>query len=410
MRKRVERSRQALASALDPLVTSGTMFLVQGAVLLTVSKPAFAMYSLVYSYVVMGQAVLSALFGGPLITLLNGLGEGEREAAAAAALRLQLLIASAIGAAGLATALAIGLAPDVAVLAALAMVGLSFRDALRNVLASRLELGRALGIALWFAGTTTAALGVVWLATRQVTPAGGLAALTAGALGTLGRPIARVLAMRDRLPRDVLRRMMGMAAWSVPGATFSWLQNSFYLTLIAVSLSLSAVGEVSAARMIAMPILIMASGLLRLAQVQASRKLVSEGFTAASKNARLLALYCLAAGVVVATACWIADSAIDRQQWLPTDYPHLLSLAGAWLAFAAATTARGFFTSLYQAMGRYRELFLCGAVVLPFVLGGVILGPLAIGLPGAVLPMAGGELMLLALLAFRARRGKNAAA
>jgi len=393
---------------LDPLVTSGTMFLVQGAVLLTVNKTAFATYSLVYSYVVMCQAVLSALFGGPLITLLSGVEGGAREAAGAGALRLQLVIASAVGVAGLATALAVGLAPHVAVLAVLAMVGLSFRDALRSVLAVRLELGKAFGIALWFAGATTAALGLVWLAMRQVTPEGGLAALAIGALGTLARQIARALLTRDRLPRDILRRMIGMAAWSVPGAAVIWLQNSFYLTLVAVSLSLDAVGEVSAARMIAMPILIMASGLLRLAQVQAGRKLVEGGLVAAIRNARRLSSFCLAGGALLVGTCLLAHSTVNRQ-WLPPAYPHLLSLAGAWLAFAATTTARGFYSSLFQAMGRYREIFSLNLIVLPFVLSGVVLGPFALGLPGAVLPMAAGELVLLALLAFRAPRGTTAA-
>ena len=60
-------------------------------------------------------------------------------------------------------------------------------------------------------------------------------------------------------------------------------------------------------------------------------------------------------------------------------------------------------------MGRYREIFSLNLIVLPFVLSGVVLGPFALGLPGAVLPMAAGELVLLALLAFRAPRGTTAA-
>ncbi|WP_163000245.1 hypothetical protein [Sphingobium yanoikuyae] len=383
------------------------MFAVQAAVLLSASKIEFATYSLVYSYVVMGQAVLSALFGGPLITLLSHMGEDARKVLGTAALRLQLLLAGALGAFSLAMAVAIGLAPAVAALAVLVMVGLSFRDAQRSVLASQLELGKALNFSLWFAVVTVSALGTVWLATNQVSPAGALAALATGALGTLARPIARALTSRVRLPRDLLERVMAMAIWSVPGAMFSWLQNGFYLTLVALSLSLSAVGEISAARMIAMPILIMASGLLRLAQVQAGRRLAAEGAASAIRNARQLALTCVVVGVLVATACWILDSVVDRR-WLPSAYPHLLSLAGAWLAFVAATTARGVFTSLFQAMGRYRELFLCGAFVLPFVLGGVVLGPFALGLPGAVLPMVLGELALLALLAARAQREPRA--
>jgi O-antigen/teichoic acid export membrane protein len=96
-------------------------------------------------------------------------------------------------------------------------------------------------------------------------------------------------------------------------------------------------------------------------------------------------------------------------EWLPHSYPHLLPLVAAWLAFVAATTARGFFTSLFQAMGRYRELFISGTIILPFVLAGIATGPLILGLPGAVLPMAAGELILLVLLAVRTRNLPTAA-
>lgn len=400
---RLLRNR-ATASMLDPLVTSGTMFLVQATVLLTDSKAAFASYSLAYSYVVMGQAVLSALFGGPLITLLGSMADEQTRAqTGTAALRLQLGIAVGVAAMGIVVAVTIGLPTMIAAFAALGIVGLSFRDALRNVLTAQLRLGTALANAIWFAGATAAVLGGLWLATGKVTALGGLAALAIGALGTLVGWIASALRTPARLPREALHRLIGMAVWSVPGAAVIWLQNSFYLTLVAVNLSLNAVGEVSAARMIVMPILITASGLLRLAQVQASRKLADEGLGGAISNARRLALACLAAGAGAGGACWAGSVVVDPE-WLPHTYPHLLPLAATWLLFAAATMARGFYSSLFQAMARYREIFVLNIVILPFVLGGVVVGPGALGLPGAVLPMAAGELVLLALLAARARR------
>lgn len=401
--KRGVLRNRALASILDPLISSGTMFMVQGAVLLTVSKTAFATYSLAYSYVVMGQAVLSALFGGPLITLMSNVtDDAARSRVGLAALRFQLLIATVLAILGLTAATSLGLPAGVSALAALGMVGLSFRDALRNVLAAQLRLSAALSNAIWFAGTTGMALIVVWLSTGHVTAQGGLAALAAGALGTLSRWIYQVLRAWVPLPEDSLRRWMSMAVWSVPGATFSWLQNSFYLTLVAVNVSLDAVGEVSAARMVVMPILITASGLLRFAQVQASRGLASDGVDSVYRTAKRMALLCLATGAIGVGLCWLGASIIDPK-WLPHSYPHLLPIVGAWLAFVATTTARGFFTSLFQAMGRYRELFIYGTMVLPFVLAGVATGPLILGLPGAVLPMAAGELILLVLLVVRAR-------
>jgi len=104
-----EKARRGAASVLDPLISSGAVFLVQGAVLLSVSKTEFAAFSLGYSYVVMGQTMLSALFGGPLVTLLGALrGDEERQRAGEGLLRLQVLASFAIAGMGLALALAAG--------------------------------------------------------------------------------------------------------------------------------------------------------------------------------------------------------------------------------------------------------------------------------------------------------------
>ncbi len=394
---------RAIASALDPLVTSGAMFVVQGAVLLTASKIEFATFSLAYSYVVMGQAVLGALFGGPLVTLLASAAEAERTEMGAATLRLQFAVAIVLGTAGVAVAIALGLPAGVSALAAAGMIGLSFRDALRNVLAAALRLEQALALAIAFTAVTLAALAAAWLVRGRVGAELALTALAFGALIAVAPSALRALARRAAMPRAAFRRLTAMAAWSLPGVAVIWLQNSFYLTLVTVNLSLGAAGEVSAARMVAMPVLIVSSGLLRLAQVQATRRLADQPRTTVVGRARGLALACLAAGALAGAACWIADRAIDRTL-LPDGFPHLVALAGAWLAFAAASTARGLYSSLYQAMGRYREIFVLNLVVLPFVLAGVVFAPLALGLVGAVLPMALGEVALLALLAARAAR------
>lgn len=394
-----------IASALDPLVTSGTMFLVQGAVLLSATKYEFAAYSLAYSYVVMGQAMLSALFGGPLVTLLGNLpdkvnrGSGLMEGAV---LRFQLATSAVLSVIGAIAAALLGIKATIILLVALGMIGLSFRDALRSILVAKVDFTDALIVALRFALVTGLTLVTLFLLFHRIDANLGLGALAFGSLVTVGKRIVFGLATRTKLPEGVQKKLIRMAVWSLPGAIVVWLQNSFYLTLVAFNLSLSAAGEVSAARMIAMPLLITASGLLRLAQVQASIQLAQEGLDSAIGKARRSALLCLAAGAVVAGACLTGHYIVDNS-WLPHAFPHLLELAGAWIAFAAATTARGFYSSLFQAMGRYREIFVLNIIVLPFVLAGVALGPLVMGLVGAVIPMAVGELLLLLLLSFRSK-------
>lgn len=399
---------QALASALDPLVYSGTMFLVQFSVLMTVDKTSFANYSLAYSYILMGQTVLSALFGGPLITALSEIEDlHDREAEGASALKLQLIIAVSIASVGVAFAIIFDVSVVTSALAALAMVGFSFRDALRNVLAVQMRLHEALRNAARFAITTSLALGIIYLTGGRITEESGLTALVIGAVVPQLNSIRIALAARARLSSNAVKRLAGMAVWSVPGATFVWLQNSFYLTLVAINLSLGAVGEVSAARMVVMPVLITTSGLLRLAQVQASREIRNNGLASAIRVSRTRAYICFFSGVMLTIACWIANDLIDPSL-IPNGHPNLFVLVAAWITFAAAATARGFYSALFQALGSYRELFLLSTIILPFVLVGIAMAPKYIGLSGAILPMSLGEMMLLIVLAIRVRlRGEN---
>lgn len=398
---------RALTSALDPVITSGTMFLVQGAVLFTADKQAFGTYSLGYSYVLMGQVLLSALFGAPLVTLLGRMeGDEQRRHIGEAVLRFQMMASIIVGLVGLVLASLAGIPGAIAVAAAIGLVGVSFRDALRSVLLARLELVQAVILSVLFAVAVTVILLLMYIVFRRIDAVLGLAALAAASLLAVSRYVMVSLTTKARIPAETRREIRGMTTWSLPGAIAIWLQNSFYLTLIAINLNIGAVGEVSAARMAIMPILIVTSGLIRLAQVNASRRLSGEGLTAALKGARRPALLCLIAGVAASLLCLVLGTTV-LAPLVPQKFPHLAQLVAVWLFFAAATTARSIFTSLYQAMGRYRELFVYNVVMLPFVVAGIVYAPKYLGLPGAILPMALAELVLMAVLI--ARVGKATA-
>lgn len=392
------RFAHAVTSALDPLVSSGTMFLVQAAVLFTASKTQFAVYSLAVSYVVMGQAVLSAMFGAPLITLLSDCRDTvERDRLSRWILRLQLALAVLLGAIGLAIGESLGLAATVTIPATLAFVGLSFRDALRNCLAVRLEFAVALRLAIAFSIVTAIALAGLLLHYHAIGATWGLAALAAGSIVTLGPQIAETLRARARASGQAVTSLLGMAIWTIPGAVVSWLQNSFYLTLVAINLNLGAVGEVSKARMAVMPLLIVTGGVMRLVQVSAARRLRRSPPASVLAAWRIPALACIAVGGLVGVTLMTVAPRIDLP-WKIADYRELIALVGAWVMFAGATISRGIVSSLYQAMGRFREIFVCNLVLLPFVLAGVVIAPKYVGIVGAVLPMAFGEMALMAIL------------
>lgn len=404
---------RALTSALDPVISSGAMFLLQGAVLLTADKQAFGSYSLGYSYVLMGQVLLSALFGAPLVTLLARMeGDEQRCHIGEAVLRFQMMASLVVGLLGLVLAWLAGIPASIAIAAAIGLVGVSFRDALRSVLLARLELVRAVALSIMFAAAIVVILAIMFIVFRRIDAVLGLAALAVASLLAVSRYVWVSLTTKARIPAETRREIRGMTTWSLPGAIAIWLQNSFYLTLIAINLDIGAVGEVSAARMAIMPILIVTSGLIRLAQVNASRRLAGEGIAAALTGARRPAVLCLLGGVVVSLGCLVLGTTV-LARFVPPKFPHLAQLVAVWLFFAGANIARSIFTSLYQAMGRYRELFVYNAAMLPAVVAGIAYAPKYLGLPGAILPMALAEIVLIVMLIARVHQAgsfKTAAA
>ena len=391
-------------AALDPVLSSAAVFLIQAAILFSASKTDFAVFSLAYSYVMMGQIVLASLFGAPLITVLGQKEhEAEADVIAAGFLRMQLLLGLLLGAAGSLVAVVIGIDGAIALVAGLCFFLLSFRDALRSTLVASMRLGEALRVAAVFLIACVVQLPLVFFLAGSIGAVAGLAVMGLAALLAVGGRMAVSLRNRHKVPPHVLHSLGGMAAWSLPGAAVIWLQNSFYLTIVAITIDLASVGEISASRLFIMPLLIVSTGLMRLWQVKAAAFLREDEPERAVRLAIRMAASVLVAGALAAVAVFAVND------WVPVDllpaaYPNLLVLIGGWVLFATAAISRTAYSSLYQAMGRYREIFLLNAAFLPAILAGVFLAPNYIGLLGAILPMAIGELALLGVLALRVRR------
>lgn len=399
----------AFATILDPLVTSGAVFLVQGAILLSASKTEFATFSLAYSYVIMGQVLMTSLFGAPFITVLTqGHRADEQSSIGSGFLRLQLLAAIMPALAGAAIAILLGFPTAIAVASAAAFVILSYRDALRSLLVATQRVGAALRVAVIFAAACATLLAVVYLTQGSVDARTGLLLLAvASAVGVSGS-MFKTLTGRAIIPAEARRSLFGMATWSLPGAVVVWLQSSFYLTIVAISIDLAAVGEISASRMIIMPMLIVSTGLVRLLQVRFAELYRRDGIEAADARAKRVALLVLVAGSLASAVVFLVAGRIPSSV-IPQGYSDVPLLTGGWALFATANLARGAYSSLYQAMGRYKEIFLLNLLTLPPILLGVAFAPGYYGLLGAILPMAVGEVALLCLLASRVRKVRDAA-
>lgn len=405
LRKVLKAKKTAALFALDPIICSACVFAIQSAILVKSSKVEFALFSLTYSYVVMGQAILAGIFGGPIITLISQQAENNAKSFLGyALLKANLAISALIGAIAIFTGILLGFDAIIMMLGAATFVLLAFRDALRGVLICEKRAARTFLLSIGFSMISLTFLAFCYWRNDRVNTIDGLSALALGAFGTLFPTVAAALQHNASLSQKDRKRLNSMAAWSLPGSVLIWMQNSFYLTIVAAKIGMQAVGEISAARLIVMPVLVASGALLRLAQANLAELLLHGSIRAAAHRARTLAIPITMLGFGLAITAWCVSLWLPPV-WLPAEHPKFLPLAAVWIGFVTATIARGLYSSLYQAMGRYRELFIVNLVCLPFVLLGVAFTPDVIGLYGAVLPLVLGEFFMLLILASRAAKG-----
>lgn len=384
--------------AADPIICSGCIFLLQSLIIFTTSKYEFAVFSLSYSYIVMGQAILAGVFGGPIITLVSRQDdETTKLRLGNALLRANLAAALSTGFFAFFIGFVFKLNLVLFATSLFAFILLAFRDAVRGVLICRNEAKRSFCLAVGFATVSLTYVGVRYWWTGQVDTLDCLTAIGIGTGSTMLSAMTTAISTKASLGQHERRELAGMAIWSLPGSIVIWMQNSFYLTIIAKNIGMQAVGEVSTARLIVMPILVASGALLRIAQAHSAKLLQDNGPTKASHAARRLAVPIALAGIGAASAIFVAADWLPKE-WLPHEHPNIGPLVACWMAFTAAAIARGLYTSLYQAMGRYRELFAINMISLPFVLAGIALAPLWIGICGAIIPLALGEVFMMVVM------------
>lgn len=397
---RLYRSTNAAAaiSILESLTASGSLFAVQLALIFLAPREDFGVYSLLISYVLAGQMMLASVFGSPLVTVISALPEERRAGAVAKALRWQILAVMGMTALGALLLLWFpGITSEIFIGELTTFIGFALRDFLRVGYAIKLRPIQSLKLSLAFTMLICIVGAGAYSTFHRICAGDALLILGICCLVVAIPPTARTLWHAERDDLSFRGSVMVHSKWAIPGVLVIWLQNNFYLSFIAVFLSMGAVAEISAARMVAMPYLIAASGVLRINQVNFGLIISSGNNASLFRSARQWFMVHLVICIALSGGIY-ASGLIGLQKLMPRAYPDMLELAAIWMIFAGVSCARSVVSSLFLAQGRYREVFVATLISLPVVLAGLgILIP-AIGLTGGVLPLIFGEITLILAL------------
>lgn len=200
---------------------------------------------------------------------------------------------------------------------------------------------------------------------------------------------------RGRLLGDLLEAWKG-GRWATGGVSVTWAQSQSYTYVVALFVGPAGVGYANAARLLIAPVAFLFPAIdqvvmPRLASMRASN------LPGMLKTGRLVAAGLLIV-VVAYSAILLSQVDIIAPIVLGSHYDQIAPLVAVWCLILFLQVARNGASTMLQAMKRFRSLMLTNAVSAAVAVGAAVVLMRIMGIPGAILGTAAGELILAVLL------------
>jgi len=380
------------------MLLSGLNFLIGLALIRYATKETYGLYSQLFGITVLTTSLLEAMIGSALTTLAARANENDRVGLVARAFRVQmtaaLVFALLCGAGVWVLSLdaahqdeaGLGLACAFAAL----VCSLSCREFCRTALFIESRPQVVALMDLLFVGLTVCAGGLLlWQTTVSVTAVIALLALTNGAAALLFAPKLWWPAggrTSDFSSDHDLRALWKLSRWALIGAIVAWSVNNGYLYFAGGFLGVAALADLNAARLLLIPISIVAMAWGRVARPTLGRSIVAQDWVGLRR--------------------WIAGSTVAMEvfaltyvalllwgfPWLSTNlfgekYHHIAGLLLLWGVYFAVNCARNVGTTTLISFGAYRVLFWQGLSSVPVLVVGCWFAIPRYGVMGALVAM-----------------------
>lgn len=396
----------SLVGAADQALLSAFNLAVGLAFIRFASKPEYATYALATTGLLLLQSVQNAVVNSPLATLAPAADAARRVAVDSAGWRLQArLMLVALGTGVLLSAL-VWLAgqqhwAELLGACTIAALGLMAREYRRAQCFLSHDAWRALRADALYAALALAALGGLLYA-HALSAVTALAAIgLAGLLTGWRQATPPTEPQSPQALTEAGRAIWGCAKWALPSVVNSWLYANAYLFLVERLMSKDAVADLSASRLLLMPLSLLVVGWSSAFRPRASQWLAG-GETDRVHRAAVRSAWAFVAASVAYGALLFAAMPLLRAGLLGDKYGSAALLAVPWLLFFTVAAVRSVgMSAMLASADAFRPLFRYGVMALVLALPCALAAALAGSTPGMPVALAVAEVFLLALIWIR---------
>jgi O-antigen/teichoic acid export membrane protein len=355
-------------SLFDQAWLSGINFAISLLLIRSLDKDEYGLYVLLFNTVLLFQGVGGALLSSPFTTLLPQKAAERQPVVIRVFAVTTLVFALAAAVVALAGVLGyghwsadplVGLATGVAF--ALCVVGSLYRDNIRVLYYAQGEPGRALRNNVIYGLLLLAALALVvvqhWLSAATVLLVVGLTGVVVS--GDLLRPVH---GPRDATAEHACRQeFWSCGRWALLGALMTFAASNTHPYIAALSFTKTDVADLSAARLLTVPIALVGTAWTNMARPLISRwshEGQQQRLDALIRQSLLIAT-ALTAGLGL--ALWALSDGIPRL--FGDKYAALLPMTLLWTLYTGATFVKGIFgATLMTSDAGYRRLSRIAAI------------------------------------------------
>lgn len=373
------------------------------------SKSEFALYTLMATALLLFQSTQNAIINAPAATLISAApSSGDRAAAYAAARHIQawmLVVVMLIGGAGAVVAWLAGFhsLAALAVAACVCAIGALSREYARAMHYLEGNALQALKSDSLYAALALAGGGLLIaqdsVSATNVLAVIGFSAIVAQQFDRSHRLLTLFKAWRSaNVSRASLMEVWQCARWALPSVLNTWLYANAFLYIVGFWMSQAAVAELSAARLLGVPLSLVMAGWSSAFRARAGQWLVAGQAAMVHRLAVRSVGGFLAIGLMYAFLLWLALPLVEEYV-LGAKYQESIVLIWPWLILATANNLRGVGqVAMLACKTSFKMLFVYGCVALAVALPAVAFASALGSQVGVLGALISAELVLAGLI------------